>query len=546
MPWRTSSLRRRLSAFGLLIVSPLLAAVAVVSVFYVLEEQQTLEKDALATVREGATAIDQEIKKDVLALQILSTSLATDDAGLGRVYSEAKQLTDTMPGSIVALRRPTGETIFNTIVPLGMTLDKITNEVLGRAENEAKASGRFAISDVFVGRQALKTYVAVVQPIMSRDQSVRYFLNFGIPTGLLSGILQSQLRDPAWLIGITGRDGRIVARNWEPKRYIGQMASDSFIKNTGGDEGVFRATTLDGVPVFNVYARSKVTDWRVGAGVPINLFESSIYRSLFALAAVGIIALTVSFGLAYVYAKGMLQPADEFRKLASAASEERQIPSKTGLREFDDVLALVAKFVGELDDRDRQQQILVNELNHRAKNTLATMQAIAYQTHKLSRSWEDFRDNFDRRLRAMARSFDFLTRNNWRSSDLEEVILESCKPFCDRHRIKLHGPPVQLPANVVIALGMVLHELATNAIKYGAFSNASGWVTVTWDVQQNDTKNLYFQWKEHDGPAVVEAGREGFGSSLIRATLERELRGRTETKLEPDGLYFSTSFPIAA
>jgi two-component sensor histidine kinase len=400
MPWRTTSLRRCLSTFGLLIVCPLLIASSVVSVLYVLAAQQALQRDALATVRDAATAIDHEIKKNILALQILSTSLGTSDVGVERVYREAKQLTDTMPGSVLVLRRPTGETIFNTTFPLGTALDKGTNEVLALAESAAKTKRSFAISDVFVGRRIPKTYVAIVQPVTSDNESVSYLLNLRIPTEVFSNILQLQLREPDWLIGVTGRDGRILARNWEPERYIGQKASDAFIQNTQGDEGVFRVVTLDGVHVFNAYARSKLTGWRVGAGVPINIFETPLYRSLFALAAIGIIALACSFGLSYAYARRMLKPADELRKLASATSHEKQLPSKTGLREFDDVLALLAKFIGELDSRDRHQQTLVNELNHRAKNTLATIQAIAYQTHRQSQSWEEFRTNFEDRLSA--------------------------------------------------------------------------------------------------------------------------------------------------
>jgi two-component sensor histidine kinase len=155
-------------------------------------------------------------------------------------------------------------------------------------------------------------------------------------------------------------------------------------------------------------------------------------------------------------------------------------------------------------------------------------------------------NQFRRSAIGEGRSFDFLTKNEWRSSDLKEVILECCKPFCETGRIQLHGSSVLLPANAVIGVGMVIHELSTNATKYGAFSNAVGWVEAKWEVQETGTKTIYFQWKEHDGPRVTEIGQRGFGSSLISGTIERELHGKAETKLEPDGLCFCASFPIGA
>jgi two-component sensor histidine kinase len=94
-------------------------------------------------------------------------------------------------------------------------------------------------------------------------------------------------------------------------------------------------------------------------------------------------------------------------------------------------------------------------------------------------------------------------------------------------------------------MGMIIHELATNATKYGAFSNATGWVKCNWEVQVNDTSTIvYFHWKEHGGPPVTETEQKGFGSSLIASTIETELHGKAETKREPDGLYFCASFPI--
>src|ERR1700738_2111729 len=113
----------------------------------------------------------------------------------------------------------------------------------------------------------IATYVAIVQPVMS-DGKVAYLLDLAIPTEIIATIIRSQLRHPEWLIGVTGNDDRMIARNWESERYVGKRASDAFIQNTRGDEGVFQAPTLDGVKVFTAYTRSKLTGWRVGTGIP--------------------------------------------------------------------------------------------------------------------------------------------------------------------------------------------------------------------------------------------------------------------------------------
>ena len=145
----------------------------------------------------------------------------------------------------------------------------------------------------------------------------------------------------------------------------------------------------------------------------------------------------------------------------------------------------------------------------------------------------------------MARSFDLLTKSDLRSEDLREVITECSKPFCESNRIRVTGPPIVLPPKAIVGMGMIIHELATNATKYGAFSNPVGWVEVKWEVQKSgSTEIIYFQWKEYEGPPVAQSSQKGFGSSLIASTIESELHGKAETKIEPDGLYFCVSFPI--
>ena len=298
----------------------------------------------------------------------------------------------------------------------------------------------------------------------------------------------------------------MIARNWEPDRYIGRRASDGFIQNTKGDEGIFENTTLDGVHVFNAYSRSKLTGWRIGTGIPMDIFRAPVYYSLSALGGILAIGMLCSAGLSYSYARVMLRPAAEIRKLADAPSlDNRRLPERTGIREFDTVLGMLAKSFSNLEDRDRHQQTLVDELNHLAKNTLTAIQAIARQTHRQSKSWEEFRNNFEYRLMAMARSFDLLTKNDWRSGDLHEVIAECSKPFCETDKIRLTGPAVVLPPKAIVGMGMIIHELATNATKYGAFSTPSGSVDVNWEIQGSDSSQmLYFQWKEREGPAVTQ------------------------------------------
>jgi hypothetical protein len=283
MRQRTLSLRRRLFILGLLIVCPLLVAGLIISLLYVLGEQKSLRNEAIATVRDAATSLDHELRRHLLALEIISSSVDVSNGSFERVYGQAKQLSDTIAGGVVSLRRENGDVIFNTRLPLGTAPEKGTSDALRLAEAKAVKNGTFAISDVFVGVRSGNTYVGIVQPVLA-DGRVAYLLDLAVPTEIIATIIRSQLRHPEWLIGVTGNDDRMIARNWESERYVGQRASDGFIQNTQGDEGVFEASTLDSIHVFTAYTRSKLTGWRVGTGIPINVFEAPLYHSLFALA----------------------------------------------------------------------------------------------------------------------------------------------------------------------------------------------------------------------------------------------------------------------
>lgn len=216
---------------------------------------------------------------------------------------------------------------------------------------------------------------------------------------------------------------------------------------------------------------------------------------------------------------------------------------------------VIRQWVGVcIDIHDRKQadehtRLLIHELNHRVKNNLATVQAIAAQTLRDAPSLHDARSDFMARLLALARAHDVLTRENWEGATLVEVIAGVVEPHCGAEgaRFDLDGPPLRLGAKTALALSMALHELCTNAAKYGAFSAPEGKVSVGWRVGRTAGEPwLHLVWREQDGPPVLPPSRRGFGSKLIERGLASELRGRVKLNFEPGGVVCTLDAPLSA
>ncbi len=180
----------------------------------------------------------------------------------------------------------------------------------------------------------------------------------------------------------------------------------------------------------------------------------------------------------------------------------------------------------EIEQRKKAEEakeLLLNELRHRVKNTLGTVQAIASQTFRTAP--EEERQAFVARLHALSDAHDLLNLQNWRSVGVEETIARALTPFQqrDRKRFVLGGPVVELNPTTALLLSMVIHELGTNAVKYGALSNDSGEVAVTWSLgETSNGTRLKLDWVEHGGPAVKKPEKRGFGSQMIERTLRGE------------------------
>jgi PAS domain S-box-containing protein len=200
---------------------------------------------------------------------------------------------------------------------------------------------------------------------------------------------------------------------------------------------------------------------------------------------------------------------------------------------------------------DEMNRLLVRELSHRVKNTLALVQAIVRETLRGRIEEKEVREALDSRLAALARSHDILARESWEGAHLVEVIRQSLTPFVAHDkfedRVVLEGEDVRLPPPTTLSLGMGFHELATNAAKYGALSGSDGKVTIRWSqTRSDDGGSLRLTWEEQNGPPVTPPKRKGFGSRLIERALAYEMNGMVKLDYAPNGLRFAISIPEQA
>lgn len=199
-------------------------------------------------------------------------------------------------------------------------------------------------------------------------------------------------------------------------------------------------------------------------------------------------------------------------------------------------------------EKHAQSAMLIDELNHRVKNTLSTVQSIVSKALRSSRDVEVIREAIESRLFALSRSHDLLTRVQWESAGLHDVVADALEPFgiADgrAERFVITGPNVRFPPKAALAFGIAFNELATNAVKYGAFSNEEGCVTISWTIEPASSEGrLLLHWREKGGPPVTPPARKGFGSQVIERGLAHELEGKVRLDYQAEGLICTIDIP---
>jgi two-component sensor histidine kinase len=314
-------------------------------------------------------------------------------------------------------------------------------------------------------------------------------------------IVEQQRPSEEWTASIFDQDGVHIARTPNPEQIVGKRASPSlYDQMMKTNEAKINTMTIEGQHVLTAFTRSPLTGWIVVAGVSTSTITVPLWRTLAITGAIGAILLAVGL----FFAIGMAT------RIARA---------------------------------EALHGLLVNELNHRVKNTLATVQSIATQTFRTNSDSAEAQRKFSDRLVALGQAHGLLSEANWEGADVGGVAQRVLEPYATNPgRIRIIGPEILMPSAQALMLSMVFHELATNAVKYGALSSSSGAIVVEW---RRDGNELALTWREHGGPPAHEPTQTGFGSRLITRGLAGN-GGTAQMAYNESGLVCTIRCPIRA
>ena len=459
-----------------------------------LQDRQEATQRVLETVRSTRLTLDAEMRRMTGGLQVLALTdtLKSGDFESFRRIAEGFLDQYGKDGVILVADRD-GRVLFSS-----RTLDAASMPPRNNREMVERVfvTKHAQYSNFFVGAVKKEGIVTVEVPVL-RDEDVIYDISFSPPLETFQYILETQRPSKDWTLSILDGTGVVFSRVPNPKDTVGKRATPSVLTNMlQKSEAVLPTVSLEGVPLMSAFAHSLLTGWIVGAGISEGSLVAPLWRNLAIASAIGGVLLLI--GLAFAV------------RMATAIARGEML-----------------------------HDLLIEELNHRVKNTLAILQAVAVQTFRSATRAE--REKFEGRLGALAEAHNLLSTEKWQGSELQDVISRVLQPYLlnNPERIKMLGPCIPLSPRLAVVLSMIIHEIATNAAKYGAMSNDTGVVAIDWEAIDEPKPKLRFIWTETGGPPVVAPVHRGFGSRLIERSARDQLGGEATVDFLPRGVVYT-------
>lgn len=492
-------------------------------------QQEVVETLTVAAAEAIGQAVDRQIEGMINTLKVLASTPGLGPADFRSLHQRGTNALQGT-GAYIAMIDPQYNLLFNTRVPYGTDLGKTSNtEYVKRALD----TGSIIVSGVRYGEKVDAWVVPIYMPVTLADGSIDVMVASQNADNLASALVSRQFPG-GWQVALVDADNKVIAASDPAQAKTGEPL---FIPPT--DKRNWRQWTRvshDGRNYVTTTAASITTGWSVVAWAPANAVDRALHNSLTVLIVGGIIIIlaggVATFVLAREIRRSVRGLAEDARRLGLG---QPVLPHGYPIYEIEVVSQALVQAAERRLAAETEVRFLMREVAHRSKNQMTVIAAMAKQTARGADSVKDFVASFERRIFGLARSTDLLLAHGVAGVDLKELLSRQIDPFCpiDSGRVTVAGPTCRLNTQAAQIFGMAAHELATNAVKYGALAKEEGRVSVTWTATR---ERLNLSWREYSRTPAPSTRRRGFGTTVLENMVGSALGADVVSEMHPDGI----------
>ncbi|MBN8949563.1 two-component sensor histidine kinase [Rhizobium sp. WW_1] len=534
-----ASIGAYLIAIALAIALPILAFVALLLVQLEDNERDALKGDTVQDAQALSRVIDRQLQDMATTLRLLSSSpeLERNDIATFFARTETVLRTDSL---FVLLMEKDGQLRLNTRWPLGKPLGKTGNMA---ALQSALDSGRIEASDVFIGSTARRWVYNVTLPLEHSPAGAALVVTQDADE--LAKLITTEALPPGWSAAVLDKSGHVVAAGGPTTLAPGDAFNKDILPGLIASSGVYQNEKTLPNAVLG-YAQISGWSWKAVVWGPIASAQASLMSTWRFLIYGGVTLLLIALVAVYALARQVRTTIQSIADMADRMGRgEIVAPIDTSVIEANQVAIALSNASFDRSVTEDRLHFVMHELVHRTKNLLALAQAMTRQLARQTDSVDSFQRAVADRLEGLARSIEVLTSEQWSGVSLRRVIDIHLATFLQApQQLEVLGNDFVLKPEAVQNLGLVLHELATNSVKYGALSAPEGKITIEWTNQAAETGTMIrFVWTESGGPPVKPPNETGFGTTVTKTHAAASFGGHVEVDFRKTGLVWMLTAP---
>lgn len=536
----TASIGTYLVVMATVITLPLILFVGYLMLRLEAEKRDDLQRETIEDVRVVSRNIDRRLQEIATSLNLLSQFPELESGNLaafqGRVADSLKR-----EGLYAILATKDGQQHLNTRVPFGKPLGKVPVEA-----DLAKAieSRRITVSNIFFGSTSKEWVFNVTMPLDPELGSAGDALILTQNASDLSRLISTENLPRNWAVAIIDGTNRVVVSTAPDEAAIGKPFVTPDILS---EMQAFSGNFFDGKGNLYAYAQLPGWQWKTVMWGPLAASQAALVDTWRQMMIGSLVLVLIAIGGAYLVGRQLRSSIRDLTLMAERIGEgEIVAPVDTKIKEANQVAIALSNASFDRSQSEERLQLLLHELVHRSKNILTLVQAMIRQLGRENKSIPEFQKEVDHRLRGLGMSIRALAEVQWQGLPIRKLIETHLDVFGTvAERFVLAGDDFMLSPEAAQNFGLVVHELTTNSIKYGALSAPSGKITVRWKpVEKDGRQMLHLVWTETGGPPAQEPSRKGFGTTVIKRHAEGAFGGNVTTEYRESGFEWALEAPM--